>query len=325
MARTGTIGGTHHLTMCVGPAQEDYDFHVRVLGLRSVKKTVLFDGEIPIYHLYYGNRLGEVSTLLTSFPYRQAEWMGARGTNQAKQINLAVPAQSLGWWSDRLSAHGLATEHVERFGTERLQFAHPCGIPYALVGDVRNDGRAPYEDGGVPAEHGIRGAYGTTTSVRAMGEMDFFLTEGVRGERLASDGAHHQYRVGTEGSHGRMLEFVEEPQLEQGTWHFGEGTIHHHAFDTATSENQQELKDWLVGLGFTDISEKKDRGYFYSMYCRTPSGLLMELCYSAADGFFIDESADELGTHMCIPPHWEHRRSELDQLEAIDTVETVVG
>jgi len=67
------IRGTHHLTMSVGPAQDDYDFHTGLLGLFSVKKTVLFDGKTPIYHLYYGNRAGDVSTLLTSFPFRQAE------------------------------------------------------------------------------------------------------------------------------------------------------------------------------------------------------------------------------------------------------------
>ena len=93
MPNPGTVRGTHHLTFCVGPAQEDYDFHVRLLGLKSVKKTVLFDGEIPIYHLYYGNREGDASTLLTSFPYRQAGWMGKRGTNQAKSINVAVPVR----------------------------------------------------------------------------------------------------------------------------------------------------------------------------------------------------------------------------------------
>ncbi len=30
---------------------------------------------------------------------------------------------------------------------------------------------------------------------------------------------------------GRVIELVEEPDLRQGTWSFGEGTIHHHAFD----------------------------------------------------------------------------------------------
>ena len=47
MPNPGIVRGTHHLTFCVGGAQEDYDFHVRLLGLKSVKKTVLFDGEIP--------------------------------------------------------------------------------------------------------------------------------------------------------------------------------------------------------------------------------------------------------------------------------------
>jgi glyoxalase family protein len=27
---------------------------------------------------------------------------------------------------------------------------------------------------------------------------------------------------------------------------------------------------------------------------------------------------------MCIPPHWEDRRSEIDQLEPLDTLEKVV-
>jgi glyoxalase family protein len=85
------------------------------------------------------------------------------------------------------------------------------------------------------------------------------------------------------------------------------------------------VKDWIVGLGFTDVSERKDRGYFFSMYCRSPSGLLVEFAYSTPAGFLIDEAADELGTHMCIPPHWENRRPEIAMLEPIDTVETVVA
>jgi glyoxalase family protein len=324
MPNPGFIRGTHHLTFCVGGAQEDYDFHVRLLGLRSVKKTVLFDGEIPIYHLYYGNEDGDPSTLLTAFPYRQAGWMGKRGTNQAKSLNLSVPADSVGFWADRLSEHGVEHERGERFGTERLYFRHPCGIEYAIVGEGESDDREPYEGPGVPAQHAIRGAYGTTTSVREPDPMSFFVTQGMGGERLSSEGAHHQFQIGDEQGHGRMLELVEEPDLPQGTWNFGEGTIHHQAFDVVSAENQQEVKDWIVGLGCTDFSEPKDRGYFFSMYCRSPSGLLVEIAYGTPQGFLIDEAADELGTHMCIPPHWEQRRPEIAQLESIDTVETVV-
>jgi glyoxalase family protein len=324
MPNPGFIRGTHHLTFCVGSAQEDYDFHVRLLGLRSVKKTVLFDGEIPIYHLYYGNGAGDPSTLLTAFPYRQAGWMGKRGTNQAKILNLSIPVDSVGFWADRLAEHGVETERAELFGTERLNFRHPCEIEYALVADPEPDTREPY-DARLPAEHAIRGAYGTTTSVREPEPMDYFLRQGMGAEHLASTGPHHQYRIGDAEGHGRILELVEEPDLPQGTWHFGEGTIHHQAFDVGTAENQQVVKDWIVGLGFTDVSEAKDRGYFFSMYCRSPSGLLVEIAYGTPQGFLIDEAADELGTHMCIPPHWEHRRAEIGQLEPIETEETVVS
>ena len=323
MASTGIIRGTHHLTFCVGGAQEDYDFHARLLGLKSVKKTVLFDGEIPVYHLYYGNETGDLSTLLTAFPYRQAGLIGTRGTNQAKILNLSVPVDALDYWSERLASHGVEAQRVELFGAARLAFRHPCGIEYALVADPGPDDRVPYEGAGVPGEFAVRGAYGTTTSVREVGEMDFFLIEGMAGERVASDGPRHQYRIGTDEGYGRMLELVEEPDLPQGTWRFGEGTIHHHAFDVVNAESQEIVKDRIVGFGFTDVSEPKDRGYFYSMYLRSPSGLLCELAYSVSPGFLIDEAAGELGTHMCIPPHWEDRRSEIAGLEPIDTIETM--
>src|SRR3954465_14254618 len=107
MPDRGTIHGTHHLTFCVGGEQEDYDFHVRLLGLKSVKKTVLFEGEIPIYHLYYGNKSGDASTLLTSFPCRQAGWMGKRGTNQLNTLMLSIPADSVGVWVDRFNDKGI--------------------------------------------------------------------------------------------------------------------------------------------------------------------------------------------------------------------------
>jgi glyoxalase family protein len=323
MANRGTVLGTHHLTFCVGGAQEDYDFHVRTLGLRSVKKTVLFDGEIPIYHLYYGNGSGDVSTLLTAFPYRQAGWIGRRGTNQMKSLNLQVPEGSIGYWSDRLRAAGIEATPATLFGCERLLFAHPCGIEYAIVASPEPDPRTPWEGGGVPGEHAIRGAYGTTTSVADPEPMDFFLTTGLAGVRVASDGASHQYRIGTDGGHGRQIELVEEPGLRQGTWTFGEGTIHHHALDVGSAESQAALKDWLVGLGFTDASEPKDRGYFFSVYLRSPGGALIEFAWSHEAGFTIDERADELGTHMCIPPHWEDRRGEIAMLEPLDTVETM--
>ena len=318
-----TIRGTHHITFCVAGAQEDYDFHVRLLGLRSIKKTVLFDGEIPIYHLYYANGAGDASTILTSFPYRQAGWVGRRGTNQLKQINLAVPPESLGFWADRLRGAGLEVAELELFGGPRLAFAHPSGIPYQMVAQAEPDDREPWESSGVDGAHAILGVYGTTTSVREPEPMDDFLRRAMAARHLVSDGPHHQYEVGDGTGHGGRIELVEEPDLPQGSWHFGEGTMHHHAFDAVDAGNQARVKDWIVGLGYTDVSDVKDRGYFHSVYLRTPGGALFELAVNTPQTFLIDETAEELGTHMCIPPHWEDRRGEIDQLEPIDTEEVM--
>jgi len=63
------VKGVHHITLCPGRAQEDVDFFTQVLGQRLVKQTVLMDGTIPIYHLYYGNADADVGSIATSFPY----------------------------------------------------------------------------------------------------------------------------------------------------------------------------------------------------------------------------------------------------------------
>ena len=46
------ITGIHHVTSGAAGAQEDVDFFTGTVGLRMIKKTVLFDGSKPIYHLY---------------------------------------------------------------------------------------------------------------------------------------------------------------------------------------------------------------------------------------------------------------------------------
>ena len=97
----------HHLTLCVGGAQEDYDFHVKTLGLRNVKKTLLYDGKVPIYHLYYGNEVGAESTLITCFPMRQDGRVGRFGSGQVKTVSLSVCAPGLEYRKQRLDRRGI--------------------------------------------------------------------------------------------------------------------------------------------------------------------------------------------------------------------------
>jgi glyoxalase family protein len=318
------VRGNHHLTFCVGPAQEDYDFHTGLLGLRSLKKTALYDGQVPVYHLYYGNANGDAGTILTSFPFRQQGVMGRRGTNQIAMMNLSVPTDSLGFWADRLDAGGRSCEEVELFGTPRLHFAHPCGIAYSLVADGDGDPARSWEAGGVPAEHAILGTHGITISVAYPEEMTDWLTEGVGAKHVGTEGARERFELGQSGR-GKSIELLHEPDLPPATWRFGEGTVHHAAYDIGDAKSQLELKGWLEGLGYTDCSDVKDRGYFMSVYTRTPSGALFEFAWSKPEGWTIDEDADHLGEEFQIPPVFQDRAEEiLAYLEPIQT-EKVAG
>lgn len=309
------IRGNHHVTMSVGDAQSDFAFHVNVLGLRCVKKTIVFDGSAPFYHFYYGNGKGEASSILTTFPVRHHLGVkGRRGTNQYSSVNLSVPAGSLGWWADHLGALGVTYGQLDRFGTERLTLEHPSGIPFALVGTDDED-RQPWGEGAVPAEHAIRGTYGTTISLIDPEEMHDYLLLAFGGRHLTSEARHHRYEVGAPGR-GGQIELVEDRVSRPGTWRFSEGTVHHTAWQVDDHEHQAVVKAHIEGLGYTDVSERKDRNYFQSVYTRSPSGAMFEVAVSAVDGFLKDEPFDELGTSMMLPPFLEDQRPVLvSQLE----------
>jgi glyoxalase family protein len=309
-----TIQRHHHVTLCVGGAQEDYDFHTQVLGLKSVKKTALYDGTYPIYHLYYGNDLGEESTLVTCFPMRQSGRRGRRGAGQITALSLSVPESALPYWGKRLAERGLAPRAAERFGTRVLLFQHPCGIDYELAG-VADDDRKPWTGGGVPAELGVRGTHGITVSARESAAMDEFLCHAwsarpLGSERRANGGRRTRY-VLEKGGPGRIVDVEQDPDAPEGTWTFGEGTVHHCAFQVADFAAQDAVKARLEALGFTDVSERKDRGYFFSIYVRSPSGALFEATVSKPEGFLIDEPYASLGRSFQVPPVFAERKREI--------------
>jgi glyoxalase family protein len=301
-----TVQRHHHITLCTGGAQEDYDFHTKVLGLKSVKKTALYDGTVPIYHLYYGNDLGDESTLVTSFPMRQSGRKGRKGSGQISILTLSAPLSALGYWKERLMTHGFKVSEGERFGDRLIKFQHPCGIDYELAG-IRDDSRKPYSSGPVPTELAIRGTHGIVVSARDLEASEEFMSQAWGARRVASEGRHVRYVFG-EGGPGKLVDFALEPELPAGSWTFGEGTVHHCAFQVANHAVQDAVKAQIEGLGFTDMSERKDRGYFESMYVRTPAGALFETTVSKPEGFLIDERFNELGKAFQVPPVFQDRR-----------------
>jgi glyoxalase family protein len=303
------IKGFHHLTMSVDGAQEDFDFFTKTLGMVSVKKTVLFDGTIPVYHLYYGNAAGDASTIVTTFPFRKPGIYGRRGTNQSKIIQLAVPAGSLDFWEDRLNTAGRPARQIERFGLKRVAFEHPCGIPHELVA-AENDARTSIVSPGIGSDKGIKGIHGVAIAVFDRSSMDDFLTVGLSFTKFGDDGKDQKFLVPGGGPIG-AVEVIHEPNGPQGTWTLAGGTIHHLALNTGDEANQLKLKEHIEGLGFTDVSDQKDRNYFKSCYVRSPGGALFEIAWSVEKGWAVDEPAGAIGRTLVFPPWFEHRKDEM--------------
>jgi glyoxalase family protein len=306
------ISGYHHLTLSTDGVQEDYDFYTKILGLYSVKRTVLFDGTIPVYHLYYGSRDGDASTIITTFPFRKPAVFGRRGTNQSKIIQQAIPVGSADYWVDRLNSKGIEAAKFSRFGLTRVGFKHPCGIPHELV-ESPADTRPSIvnEAQGVAAEHGIKGIYGAAIAVFDRTSMDDFLTVGLSMKKEADSDEGLMFSVPNNAGPSSMVEILHEPNDRQGTWTLAGGTIHHLALNTLNEENQLTLKAHLEGLGFTDVSDQKDRNYFKSCYVRSPGGALFEIAWSVEGGWALDEPPGKIGTTLVFPPWFEDRREEL--------------
>lgn len=305
------IVGSHHVTLSVGKAQEDVDFHTKVLGLRFIKKTVLYDGNEPVYHLYYSNAAGDPSSVITTFPWANAGIYGVRGTNQAREVFLSVPAGSLDFWAKRLTEYGVENTPVEVFGQRRLNFAHPSGIEYVFVGN-QGDPRVGYTGNGVSSENAIHGIHGVGIHVYDQDRSVEFGTEVFfAGSELAEEGDKVRFQVG-DAAFGNWVELTGDRKDPQGTWRYGAGAYHHFAWNLDTLENQSEVKFDIEGAGYTDISELKDRTYFKSHYVRMPGGALFELAVTHNEGGWdCDESPEELGRAFMLPPQFESERDSI--------------
>src|SRR5919204_2329297 len=97
------ITGIHHVTCIAGDPQENLDFYTGVLGMRLVKKSV--NQDVPdTYHLFYADGEAHPGADLTFFPWPDMP-PALKGTGLGAEVALAVPAGSLGYWSERLSRY----------------------------------------------------------------------------------------------------------------------------------------------------------------------------------------------------------------------------
>ena len=304
---TSNILGLHHITLCTNTAQGDIDFFVKVIGQRFIKQTLFYDGKIPIYHLYFSDAEGTPGTVMTTFPMRRTGLVGRKGSGQFSAVAYSVPKGSLDFWREHFGKNGVRVEQEsERFGEKYLRVVH-AGIDFEVVEDA-TDMRAPWKSEYVPEKYAVRGFHNWSVIVREQGDMDIFMKDAWNFKQTAVDGDITRYEVNGGGA-GKRIDIFHDNDMRQGQWTLAQGIIHHGAFAVADYDTQMRVKAETEGMGFTDFSDRKHRGYFESIYVRTPGGAMFEATKSL--GFGVDEAEADLGTDLKISPQFSGSHAEL--------------
>jgi glyoxalase family protein len=317
------LTGYHHITACAGGAQDDVTFFTQIVGLRMAKQTVLMDGKIPIYHLYYSNANIEPGSIMTSFPYSRLQ--GRKGSGQVSATAFTVAKGTLPFWKDHLKRNNIPQQPVaERFGQRFIRFSHPAALDFEVIED-NEDTRKPWSTPAIGTSEAVHGFHGSVLSVREIPETERFFIEALGFRKTGVDGNYHRFETGTGGAN-KTVTLLHEPDRPAGSWTFGAGTVHHIALWAADDDAMAQQKAIYEELGYTDASEIKDRFYFHSMYCRCPGGILVESCCNVPGGFEKDEERSKLGTKLHLPPWWAGRQEEMmASLEPIRVPETATA
>ena len=295
-----TLGGLHHVTAIAGPPRDNLAFYVGTLGLRLVKKTVNFD-DPATYHLYYGDTEGRPGSILTFFPWTYAS-QGHTGTGMVAATTFEVPLGSIAEWADRLGKAGAnVADRQERFGEEVLPFHDPDGLPLELAATSRASQQGGNE--GI----GVRGFHSVTLDVAELDDTAQLLGD-IFAFRV-DDESDGRLRFRTDrSSRADVIDVLKGDGSTSGRP--GVGTVHHIAFRVDSEQEQLEWRDRLDAAGYR-VTPVQDRQYFKSIYFREPGGILFEIA-TDPPGFTLDESLDELGTMLKLPPWLEPRRVQIE-------------
>ena len=295
------INGIHHISSIVGHAQRNVDFYAGVLGMRLVKKTINFD-DSSTYHFYYGNEEGGPN-LVTTFPWNDAN-DGEIGAGQVGVATYGVNEGTLDFWKERFDKFSIENFIYKKFNQKRLAFKDPDGLQLELI-EMNSGENNKWEFNGVKENEAIKG----------VSSVNLFSRLPVETLKLLVN--IFKYKIVDEDDESYLLEVndnfsgtIELSKKETINGQMGVGMVHH----IALSVNDNEIDAWrdkLILNGFRP-TEVKERKYFRSIYFREKGGVLIELA-TVGPGVLVDESVEDLGTNLMIPPNFESITEEIEE------------
>lgn len=309
------LNGLHHITAVSARITDNLEFYTNVLGLRLVKKSVNQD-DVSAYHLFYADKLGSPGTDMTFFDWPH---MGPniRGTDSIAGTAFRVQGrQALDFWQKRFDSMKVTRGEIQSFaGRELLPFEDAEGQQLYLVNDngFEFEGEIwPHPD--IPDEFALRGFYSVVFSVPSIDQLDMILTDVLHFEEVTralwidQDTETVIYTTVAGGGPGTEVWVLLQPELARAR--LGAGGTHHVAFRVADFDDQKRWHDHLTQAGLS-VSGLIDRFWFRSIYFRVSSGILFEIA-TDGPGFAVDESPDQLGESLVLPPFLENRREEIE-------------
>ena len=300
------VNGLHHITAIARNAQLNHDFYTDVLGMRMVKKTVNFD-DPGTFHLYYGDSEGTPGSILTFFP-----WPGIRrgkaGVGMIGETSYGVPEKSIGFWQNRFEEFKVNySPVVERFGEKLLPFEDSEGLRLNLHFSKKLPVTKPRVTEQISEDNALSGFKGVSLMLKDVKATASVLTEILGYTFFSQEGNCYRYLSDKPG----FASIVDLFEISKGAAGLvGAGTYHHVAFRVKNEEELISMRNIIVENTLS-VTEKIDRNYFYSIYFREPGGVLFEIA-TDNPGFAVDESLNELGTHLKLPEQYEYNRKYIE-------------
>ncbi|TAK11079.1 MAG: glyoxalase [Anaerolineae bacterium] len=343
------ITGLHHITIGCNDAQRTIDFYVGVLALRFTKKTVNFD-DPGTYHLYFGDLTGRPGTAITFFEWPTAR-PGVRGIGGTHHLALRTASyDGLLKWKRRLTDLGLKVDGpLDRHYFTSIYFRDPDGLileiatdgpgftrdepaetlgsehrtpPAEMVVNNRDEARIaaltwPEPVPAVTADMALlQGMHHVTAIASDIHATDAFY-RGLLGlqrvkmtDNFDDPGSAHWYWGVGNGEPGSLITYFERNPATEPRARHGAGQTHHVAFSVPDEETQLAFREKLIRAGY-NVSPVMERVYFKSIYTSDPDGHIIEIA-TAGPGFTVDETVEELGQNLRLPPWYEEHRAEIE-------------
>jgi glyoxalase family protein len=153
----------------------------------------------------------------------------------------------------------------------------------------------------------VRGLHGVRLLERSATASVRFLTDTLGFEQVGQEDEWRRFALPGSRS-GRLLDIKEAPGERQGTW--GTGSVHHIAWRVPDDATELTVQSRLRTAG-RQPTPVIDRFWFRSVYFKEPGGALFEIA-TDGPGFGVDETLEQLGTRLVLPPWLEAKRAAIE-------------